>query len=56
MNGFARKKWKSFDEAAAIWAPNGKYLPSTGAAEAEKVFAGWKEKVNETVKLAKSNN
>ena len=55
MNGFARKKWKSFDEAAAIWAPNGKYLPSTGAAEAEKVFAGWKEKVSETVKQATRN-
>ena len=55
MNGFARKKWTSFSEAAAIWAPNGKYLPSSGVAEAEKIFAAWKIKVEEIVRQTTNN-
>ena len=55
MNGFARKKWTSVSEAAAIWAPNGKYLPSSGAAEAERIFAAWKLKVEEAVRQTTNN-
>lgn len=51
MNGFAREKWQSFDQAAANWSREGCWLPCV--ANRDKVlasYAGWQDAVRQLVK------
>ena len=51
MNGFARRKWMSFEEAAEHWAREGGWLPRSGnEARVASDYAGWREAVNQLIK------
>ncbi len=54
MNGFARKKWTSFSQAAALWNAQQRYEPATGAQMTDVWYAAWKDAVNHLI--GNSNN
>lgn len=46
MNGFARKQWKSFEEAAAIWKGGGGMMPKAdNTSSVINSYAGWRNAV-----------
>ena len=51
MNGFARGKWKSFEEAAEHWTREGDWAPQSGnEARVASDYAGWREAVSQLIK------
>lgn len=51
MNGFARRKWLSFDEAAEHWSREGSWTPSgAGREEIAAAYAGWRAAVAQLIK------
>lgn len=50
MNGFARKKWLTFDEAAATRVCDAPVVPGDGRNSARMAYAGWREAVEELVR------
>ncbi len=49
MNGFARGKWHSFEEAASVWHGETPVRPQAYAT-VEKAYAGWREAVHQLIK------
>ena len=49
MNGFARGKWTSFDEAASVWNGEAPVRPQPYA-NVEKAYAGWQASVRQLIK------
>lgn len=49
MNGFARGKWTSFEQAASVWNGETPVLPRTGD-NVGKAYAGWRSAVNQLIK------
>ena len=49
MNGFARGKWTSFDQAKSVWNGEAPVLPAPYA-NVEKAYDGWKAAVNQLIK------
>lgn len=49
MNGFARGKWQSFEEAASVWHGEAPVRPQAYAA-VEKAYAGWRAAVHQLIK------
>ncbi len=45
MNGFARKKWGSFQEAAAMRTVDNRIVPRMGEKELRVLYGGWREAV-----------
>lgn len=50
MNGFARKKWLTFDEAAATRVCDATVVPGDGRNSAKMAYAIWREAVEELVR------
>ena len=50
MNGFARKKWLTFDEAAGTRVCDVPVVPGDGRNSAKMAYAGWREAVEELVR------
>ena len=53
MNGFARGKWKDFDEASRVWVRQGSYSPCEGATAAAEAYKGWKQAVENLISNTK---
>ena len=47
MNGFARKKWLTFEDAAAIRVSDAPVVPGNGRVAAKQSYLGWREAVEE---------
>lgn len=51
MNGFARKKWTSFEEAEYTWVRQGDFKPNADNAEkVQEAYDGWKKAVQQLIK------
>ncbi|MDO4186936.1 MAG: glycerol kinase GlpK [Bacteroidales bacterium] len=50
MNGFARGKWKTFDEARALWHPDAGICPQDNVVEMTALYNGWQKAVNQLIK------
>lgn len=53
VNGFARRKWKAFEEAEAIWKFQDSFAPSPLSDEIRQSYNGWHSAINQ---LIKTNN
>ena len=49
MNGFARGKWTSFGQAAAVWNGEAPVLPQSGSG-VEDNYKGWQAAVRQLIK------
>lgn len=47
MNGFARKKWTSFEEVGQLWNGDGSYTPQN---DVDKLYEGWQKAVRQILK------
>jgi glycerol kinase 2 len=49
MNGFARKKWASFQEAAAMRTIDNCIAPCMEEKELQSLYSGWREAVKKVI-------
>lgn len=50
VNGFARKKWFSFEEAKAIWKFSEKFAPNPSTSKLQESYNGWRSAIDHIIK------
>jgi glycerol kinase len=50
MNRFALKEWSSFDDASAIWKPDGIIKPEKSKADMQTDYDGWHQAISQLLK------